>query len=238
MKFKFSITSPLFSKILKSLSFTLVCFLSVIIGFVSCSAGKEDGIVSISLPSRSAFGSMVNSASREVSSQYATVFLIGDYSDKKTVALAEGENSVVTFDSIPTGSMVRVVCTWNGTVPDDIDSKSRGAIGVSDEVTIVGGSKQTASVTMRNIRLTNQVYGETGPTGIAKIYYDGDFDSYISLPGLCTYKFKFISSESAEYTTSSSFYEIFGTASAFAVTAKIFYGDTEVLSLYVPNDGI
>lgn len=213
---------------------SLVFFFTGLTAFVSCSLGRDEGTVKIAIPSRAALARLRNSAARAVDGEYISIFIVGDYEDKKTVPFIDDETAqTVTFDSIPAGAAVRVVCTWNfpNNDPED-DNRYLGCIGVSDEIVIVGGEAQTANVVMRNIELYRN-------ENIAKLcYVEDEGVSYISLPGSCRYEFKFERSESISYTTSSAICALSAgaTASMFSVTARIFFDGTCVLKLYAPSD--
>lgn len=214
---------------------SLVFFFALLSSFVSCSLGRDEGTVKIAIPSRSALARSRNSAARAVDGEYISIFIVGDYEDKKTVPFIDDETTqTVTFDSIPAGASVRVVCTWNfpNNDPED-DNRYLGCIGVSDEIVIVGGEAQTANVVMRNIELYRNA-------NIAKLcYVEDEGVSYISLPGSCSYEFKFESGGGPfSYATSSAIYALSesATASMFSVTARIFFDGTCVLKLYAPSD--
>ena len=214
---------------------SLVFFFTGLTAFVSCSLGRDEGTVKIAIPSRSALARSRNSAARAVDGEYISIFIVGDYEDKKTVPFIDDETAqTVTFDSIPAGAAVRVVCTWNfpNNDPED-DNRYLGCIGVSDEIVIVGGEAQTANVVMRNIELYRN-------ENIAKLcYVEDEGNSYISLPGSCRYEFKFESGGGPfSYATSSAIYALSAgaTASMFSVTARIFFDGTCVLKLYAPSD--
>ena len=215
---------------------SLVFFFALLSSFVSCSLDRDEGTVKIAIPSRSALARSRNSAARAVDGEYISIFIVGDYEDKKTVPFIDDETTqTVTFDSIPAGASVRVVCTWNYPTnnPEEDDNRFLGCIGVSDEIVIVGGEAQTANVVMKDIGLYRNA-------NIAKLcYVEDEGVSYISLPGSCSYEFKFESGGGPfSYATSSAIYALSegSTASAFSVTARIFFDGTEVLKLYVPND--
>jgi len=208
---------------------------AAIFGLASCSVGKDEGSISIALPSRAAFAGSETSAARAAAGDYISVFIFGDYQAEKTVPFVDmASESTVTFDSIPSGAVVRVVCSWFNTTPSQVGprfAKACGAIGVSDEITVEGGAEQLAAVVMREVQVTNSSPG-------AKIFYkNAGSDSCISLPGDFSYEFSIeggggssvISSSSAELTSGSYSYCI--------VTGTILYGGTEVLSLYVAANG-
>lgn len=224
---------------------SLVFFFAGLTAFVSCSLGRDEGTVKIAIPSRSALARSRNSAARAVDGEYISIFIVGDYEDKKTVPFIDDETAqTVTFDSIPAGAAVRVVCTWNYPTydPEEMDCRNQGCIGVSDEIVIVGGEEQTAAVVMKDIELTNDVSIDSSPSKIAKLYYVsegvGSPYSCISLPGSCSYEFTFMSENTISYKTSSAICEpsSISQASIFSVTARIFFDGTEVLKLYVPDD--
>lgn len=214
---------------------SLVFFFALLSSFVSCSLGRDEGTVKIAIPSRSALARSRNSAARAVDGEYISIFIVGDYEDKKTVPFIDDETAqTVTFDSIPAGAAVRVVCTWNypNNDPED-DNRYLGCIGVSDEIVIVGGAEQTANVVMKDIGLYRDA-------NIAKLcYVEDEGGSYISLPGSCRYEFKFESGGGPfSYATSSAICALSegSTASMFSVTARIFFDGTCVLKLYGYSD--
>jgi len=214
---------------------SLVFFFALLSSFVSCSLGRDEGTVKIAIPSRSALARSRNSAARAVDGEYISIFIVGDYKDKKTVPFIDDENTqTVTFDSIPAGAAVRVVCTYNlyHSGEEYATNWKLGSIGVSDEIVIVGGEEQSAAVVMKDIELYRDA-------NIAKLcYVEDEGVSYISLPGSCSYEFKFERSESISYTTSSAICTLSegSTASMFSVTARIFFDGTCVLKLYGYSD--
>lgn len=214
---------------------SLVFFFALLSSFVSCSLGRDEGTVKIAIPSRSALARSRNSAARAVDGEYISIFIVGDYEDKKTVPFIDDETAqTVTFDSIPAGASVRVVCTYNlyHSGEDQATNWKFGSIGVSDEIVIVGGEEQSANVVMKDIGLYRDA-------NIAKLcYVEDEGVSYISLPGSCSYEFKFERSESISYTTSSAICALSegSTASMFSVTARIFFDGTCVLKLYGYSD--
>lgn len=224
---------------------SLVFFFVLLSSFVSCSLGRDEGTVNIAIPSRAALSRSrnSNSAARAVDGEYISIFIVGDYEDKKTIPFVETAQTV-TFDSIPAGASVRVVCTWNYPTydPEEDDNRYLGCIGVSDEIVIVGGEAQTANVVMKDIGLTNEVAIDGSPSKIAKLFYASDDSdspySCISLPGPCSYEFTFTRDGTISFKTSSAICEpsTISQASIFSVTARIFFDGTEVLKLYVPND--
>lgn len=216
---------------------SLVFFFALLSSFVSCSLGRDEGTVKIAIPSRSALARSrnSNSAARAVDGEYISIFIVGDYEDKKTVPFIDDETAqTVTFDSIPAGASVRVVCTYNlyHSGEEYATNWKLGSIGVSDEIVIVGGEEQSAAVVMKDIELYRDA-------NIAKLcYVEDEGVSYISLPGSCSYEFKFERSESISYTTSSAICALSegSTASMFSVTARIFFDGTCVLKLYGYSD--
>lgn len=224
---------------------SLVFFFVLLSSFVSCSLGRDEGTVKIAIPSRSALSRSRNSAARAVDGEYISIFIVGDYEDKKTVPFIDDETAqTVTFDSIPAGASVRVVCTWNYPTydPDEMDNRHLGCIGVSDEIVIVGGEAQTANVVMEGVCLDAPVYIDSAPTNFARIRYSNDdydipINSSISLPGKCSYNFTFTNFAGAtSYTTASPYVEHYSSPVYFAVSAEILFGDTRVLRLYVPYE--
>ena len=214
---------------------SLVFLFAGLTTFVSCSLGKDEGTVKIAIPSRSALARSRNSAARAVDGEYISIFIVGDYEDKKTVPFIDDETAqTVTFDSSPAGAAVRVVCTYNlyHSGEEQATNWKLGSIGVSDEIVIVGGEEQSAAVVMKDIGLYRD-------ENIAKLcYVEDEGGSYISLPGSCSYEFKFERSESISYTTSSAICALSAgsTASMFSVTARIFFDGTCVLKLYGYSD--
>lgn len=226
---------------------SLVFFFALLSSFVSCSLDRDEGTVKIAIPSRAALSRSrnSNSAARAVDGEYISIFIVGDYEDKKTVPFIDDETTqTVTFDSIPAGAAVRVVCTWNFPTydPDEMDNRHLGCIGVSDEIVIVGGTEQAATVVMNSVCLDAPVYIDSAPTNFARIRYSNDdydipINSSISLPGKCSYNFTFTNSEGAtSYTTASPYVEHYSPPVYFAVSAEILFGDTRVLRLYVPYE--
>lgn len=213
---------------------SLVFFFALLSSFVSCSLGRDEGTVKIAIPSRAALSRSRNSAARAVDGEYISIFIVGDYEDKKTIPFVETAQTV-TFDSIPAGAAVRVVCTYNiyHSGEEQATNWKLGSIGVSDEIVIVGGEAQTANVVMKNIELYRSA-------NIAKLcYVEDEGGSYISLPGSCSYEFKFESGAGPfSYATSSAIYALpeGSTADAFSVTARIFFDGTCVLKLYGYSD--
>ena len=139
---------------------------------------------------------------------------------------------------------VRVVCTWNYPTydPDEMDNRHLGCIGVSDEIVIVGGTEQTATVVMNSVCLDAPAYEDDESTNYVRIRYSNDdydipANSGISLPGECYYRFSFSNSGgTTSYKTSVAYHEHYSSPVYFAVSAEIFYGDTRVLYLYVPYE--
>ncbi len=212
---------------------SLVFFFALLSSFVSCSLGRDEGTVKIAIPSRAALARSRNYAARAVDGEYISIFIVGDYEDKKTIPFVETAQTV-TFDSIPAGAAVRVVCTYNlyHSGEEQATNWKLGSIGVSDEIVIVGGEEQSAAVVMKDIELYRDA-------NIAKLcYVEDEGVSYISLPGSCSYEFKFERSESISYTTSSAICALSegSTASMFSVTARIFFDGTCVLKLYGYSD--
>lgn len=235
--------TPSHLRIFKRFFNLLAIIFTATLALVSCSAGKDEGSISIALPAREILTRAGVSAARDATDDnLCTIFITGDYEAKKTVPMSDaagttGELARATFDNIPAGSKVRVAVSYT-TGEEGITC----LIGVSDEITIIGGETQTANVVIKTIRLTNNVSGDTA-TGMALIHYvppiSATPDSYISLPSCCYYKFTFTptdDSPSHTYKTSSAFYDLGSAATPFAhsyyVTAKIFCNDTEILRLF------
>lgn len=221
----------------------LAIIFTATLALVSCSAGKDEGSISIALPAREILTRAGVSAARDgITDNLCTIFITGDYEAKKTVPMSDaagttGELAKATFDNIPAGSKVRVAVSYTTG-----ETTIVCGIGVSDEITIIGGETQTANVVMKFIFLTNNLADGTAP-GMAMLYYNTVSvptpDSYISLPSCCYYKFTFTlpsDSSSHTYKTSSAFYDLGDDASHSAhdynVTAKIFCNDTEILRMF------
>ncbi|MBO4387377.1 MAG: hypothetical protein J5817_10255, partial [Treponema sp.] len=127
-----------------------------------------------------------------------TVFVTGDYEEKKTVSFSP-DNLVhggvtVEFDGIRAGSKLRVVCLPEGASSDSC------LIGVSDEVTIIGGQENAASVKLANVYL--QVVSNSG-----KLYLQ---DTYIEIPPTrkdlpsCTFSWYYKDSSNTEHVMTTS----------------------------------
>lgn len=231
--------TPSHLRIFKRFFNLLAIIFTATLALVSCSAGKDEGSISIALPAREILARAGVSAARDgITDNLCTIFITGDYEAKKTVPMSDaagttGELAKATFDNIPAGSKVRVAVSYTTG-----EESATCGIGVSDEITIIGGETQTANVVMKFIQLTNNLTDGTAP-GMAMLYYIGSTptpDSYISLPSCCYYKFTFTlpaDSSSHTYKTSSAFYDLGGSdyAHYYNVTVKIFCNDTEILRL-------
>lgn len=133
------VTPPLFLRIFKfCLTAGLLLFMQ------SCSHQEDDGSVSLNIPS----SVCQRLASRDIGdpTDTMTIFVTGDYEAKKTISFSSDNfpaaGITVEFGGIRAGSKVRVVCLFRS----DDDSAYSCKIGVSDEVTIMGGQENAASV--------------------------------------------------------------------------------------------
>lgn len=173
------VTPPLFLRIFKfCLTAGLLLFMQ------SCSHQEDDGSVSLNIPS----SVCQRLASRDIGdpTDTMTIFVTGDYEAKKTISFPAdnfpGAGIKVEFGGIRAGSKVRVVCLQNL----GFDSTPVSCtIGVSDEVTILGGQENAANVQLSNLT-----------------FYTPTTDNIMSLsrnlPG-CTYKWYFKSTEEEGY---------------------------------------
>ncbi|MBR4387164.1 MAG: hypothetical protein IKP51_11665 [Treponema sp.] len=216
---------------MKAKFFTVFCLIITMFAIISCSAGKEEGSISITLPSKEALAR--EGISTNDDADCCTIFITGDYTAKKRVAFIEGESATVNFDSIPEGAKVRVACTFN-----DPDNQACAYIGVSDEITIVANESLDASVVMSEIQLSNNL-GELIGYNIAEIHYAGDTDTCLSLPSSCSYKFTFedmIDNDNPikNYQTSSALVDLGENdwAPDYNVTVQIFCNGTKILQLF------
>ena len=133
------VTPPLFLRIFK------FCLTAGILLFLqSCSHQEDDGSVCLNIPS----SVCQRLAARDIGdpTDTMTIFVTGDYEAKKTISFSEDNfpaaGITVEFGGIRAGSKVRVVCLFRS----DDDSADSCKIGVSDEVTIMGGQENAASV--------------------------------------------------------------------------------------------
>lgn len=173
------VTPPLFLRIFKfCLTAGLLLFMQ------SCSHQEDDGSVSLNIPSSVCQGL----ASRDIGdpTDTMTIFVTGDYEAKKTISFPEDNFPAagikVEFGGIRAGSKVRVVCLQN--IGGDYAPVSC-TIGVSDEVTILGGQENAANVQLSNLT-----------------FYTPTINNIMSLsrnlPG-CTYNWYFKSTEEDGY---------------------------------------
>ncbi len=181
----------------------------------------------------------VSAARDGITDNLCTIFITGDYEAKKTVPMSDaagttGELAKATFDNIPAGSKVRVAVSYT----TGAEGTTCG-IGVSDEITIIGGETQAANVVMKFIQLDNAK--TDSDESISKIYYISDLDTdphpHISLPNVCTYKFTFVRRDGTPtktYKTSSAYCDLGSGNSArdYNVTVQIFCNDTEILRMF------
>lgn len=228
---------PVRLRIFKRFFNLLAIIFTATLALVSCSAGKYEGSISIALPAREILTRAGVSAARDATDEnLCTIFITGDYEAKKTVPMSldasdTGELAKATFDNIPAGSKVRVAVSYT-TGGEDAPS----GIGVSDEITIIGGETQTANVAMKFIYFDNGKLDSE--ENIAKLFYTSDLTSdphpHISLPNACTYKFTFVHRDGTPtktYKTSSAYCDLGSDNSArdYNVTVQIFCNDTEIL---------
>ena len=221
---------------MKAKFFTVFCLIITMFAIISCSAGKEEGSISITLPSKEALAREGISTSDDA--DYCTIFITGDYTAKKRVAFIEGSSATVNFDSIPEGAKVRVACTFNDPAED---RQAYGYIGISDEITIVANESLDASVVMSEIQLSNYL-GEYNGYYTAKIFYGEEWDTCLSLPSSCSYKFTFEHTWNGEehptktYQTSSAIVNLSededDMAPFYHVTAQIFCNGTKILQIF------
>lgn len=169
------VTPPLFLRIFKfCLTAGLLLFMQ------SCSHQEDDGSVCLNIPSSVCQGL----ASRDIGDPTGTmtIFVTGDYEAKKIISFPEDNFPAagikVEFGGIRAGSKVRVVCLQN--IGGDYAPVSC-TIGVSDEVTILGGQENAANVQLADLIIYASV--------------DTSTSTYImslsrNLPG-CTYNWYF-----------------------------------------------
>jgi len=169
------VTPPLFLRIFK---FCLAAGLSLFMQ--SCSHQEEDGSVCLNIPS----SVCQRLAARDIGdpTDTMTIFVTGDYEAKKTISFSENNFPAagikVEFGGIRAGSKVRVVCLQN--LGSDYAPVSC-TIGVSDEVTILGGQENAANVQLSNLSVDVTVVLATS-TNIMSLSRN--------LPG-CTYNWYF-----------------------------------------------
>ncbi|MBQ1593292.1 MAG: hypothetical protein II077_14760 [Treponema sp.] len=176
------VTPPLFLRIFKfCLTAGLLLFMQ------SCSHQEDDGSVCLNIPS----SVCQRLAARDIGdpTDTMTIFVTGDYEAKKTISFPADNFPAagikVEFGGIRAGSKVRVVCLQN--LGDDYAPASC-TIGVSDEVTILGGQENAANVQLSNLT-----------------FYTPTINNIMSLsrnlPG-CTYKWYFKTTEELGYCSS------------------------------------
>ncbi len=139
------VTSPLLLRIFKfCLTAGLLLFMQ------SCSHQEAGGSVCLNIPS----SVCQRLAARDIGdpTDTMTIFVTGDYEAKKTISFSENNFPAagikVEFGGIRAGSKVRVVCLQN--LGSDYAPVSC-TIGVSDEVTILGGQENAANVQLSNL---------------------------------------------------------------------------------------
>ncbi|MBP5695154.1 MAG: hypothetical protein J6X11_00730 [Treponema sp.] len=222
---------------MKAKFFTVFCLIITMFAIISCSAGKEEGSISITLPSKEALAR--EGISTNDDADCCTIFITGDYTAKKRVAFIEGESATVNFDSIPEGAKVRVACTFNDPAENN---QAYGYIGVSDEITIVANEALDASVAMSAIQFSNSLDVYNGYYA-AKVFYGEEWESCLSLPSSCSYKFTFVNEFNEEdyptrtYQTSSALVNLSEDegddfACNYNVTVQIFCNGTKILQLF------
>ncbi|MBQ3649160.1 MAG: hypothetical protein II957_03055 [Treponema sp.] len=216
-------------RMLKYFFVSTTVFFASVFALASCSAGNDDGCICIALPSREDFSRAGLSAARTAADLYLNVFITGDYEAKKTIPVTEDDEHKVlsvTFDKIPAGAKVRVAC---GLVAP---AEGQGVVGIGDEITVLGGQEQNASVKLRKIEF------ETVAIGGGKIVYFEDSldEQIISLPSVCNYKFTYKPLNGGTETVYETSYPYFTTDSSAASGEKaaiIFCNGTEILKISI-----
>lgn len=132
--------TPVFFRIFK-----LALASAAVLLLASCSAGTDEGSVTLSVP-RSAYERIASRAAGE--GDALTFFITGGYEAKKTVyvddgALSSGGSVTVRFDGVRAGAKVRVVCASE---PFGSLYKTECFIGVSDEIVVASGEENAASI--------------------------------------------------------------------------------------------
>lgn len=227
MLLKSNLTACAF-RMLKYFFVSTTVFFASVFALASCSAGNDDGCICIALPSREDFSRAGLSAARTAADLYLiNVFITGDYEAKKTIPVTQDDEHKVlsvTFDKIPAGAKVRVAC---GLVAPE---EGQGVVGIGDEITVLGGQKQNASVKLRKIKF------ETTELGGRIVYYieDSPDEQIISLPSVCTYKF-YKPSSGGPGTVYETSYPYFTDSSATTgeKVAIIFCNGTEILKISI-----
>lgn len=228
MLLKSNLTACAF-RMLKYFFVSTTVFFASVFALASCSAGNDDGCICIVLPSREDFSRAGLSAAHTATDLYLiSVFITGDYEAKKTIPVTEDDEHKVlsvTFDKIPAGAKVRVAC---GLVAP---AEGQGVVGIGDEITVLGGQEQNASVKLRKIKF------ETTDTGGQIVYYieDSPYEQIISLPSVCTYKFTYTPSSGGTETVYETSYPYFTDSSATTgeKVAIIFCNGTEILKISI-----
>ncbi|MBQ1796045.1 MAG: hypothetical protein II110_10250 [Treponema sp.] len=179
--------TPTVSRIIK------LCIIAILlIPLTSCSHQEENGSVCLNIPS----SVCERLAARAVSDgETMKVFVTGDYEAKKTVSYSleslEQGGITVEFDGIRGGSKVRVVCV------DGTDGDTYIMIGASNEVTIIGGEENAASVKLSSISLEFE-------TGGGRVYLQDLFtETQKDLPS-CTYRWYYKDNSDIEHVMTTS----------------------------------
>ena len=226
MLLKSNLTACAF-RMLKYFFVSTTVFFASVFALASCSAGNDDGCICIALPSREDFSRAGLSAARTAADLYLNVFITGDYEAKKTIPVTtDDEHKVlsVTFDKIPAGAKVRVACGLVAPVA------GQGVVGIGDEITVLGGQEQNASVKLRKIEF------ETTETGGKIVYFeDSPVEQIISLPSVCNYKFTYTPSIGGPGTVYETSYPYFTDSSVTTgeKVAIIFCNGTEILKISI-----
>lgn len=214
-------------RMLKYFFVSTTVFFASVFALASCSAGNDDGCICIALPSREDFSRAGLSAARTAADLYLNVFITGDYEAKKTIPVTEDDEHKVlsvTFDKIPAGAKVRVACGLVAPVA------GQGVVGIGDEITVLGGQEQNASVKLRKIEF------ETTETGGKIVYFeDSPVEQIISLPSVCNYKFTYTPSIGGPGTVYETSYPYFTDSSVTTgeKVAIIFCNGTEILKISI-----
>ena len=164
---------------------------TLLLSLQSCSHQEDDGSVSLNIPS----SVCQRLAARDIGdpTDTMTIFVTGDYEAKKTISFPEDNFPAagikVEFGGIRAGSKVRVVCLQN--IGSDYAPESC-MIGVSDEVTILGGQDNAANVLLSNLNIS--VFAD-----VFNFTYTMSLNR--DLPG-CTYKWYFKTTEEPGYCSS------------------------------------
>ena len=158
--------------------------LTLLLSLQSCSHQEEEGSVCLNIPS-SVCQRLAAARSVDEPEYTMTVFVTGDWEAKKDVLFSTeslyGDGISVEFDGIRGGSKVRVVC-----LPEGESSYDTCLIGVSDEVTILGGQENAANVQLSLLQITCNASANT-------------MSLNRNLPG-CTYKWYFKTTDEEGYS--------------------------------------